>query len=120
MGMEQKKVKVSEYLKCLFTREEKEVFSDELARKIGELREKEGRKKEIMKSLDSEAAAMERQISELARKVKDGYEHRDVLCERTYDYAEGKKYTTRMDTGEIFKEVMLTAEELQIPMQLEE
>ena len=110
--MEQKKVKISEYLKCLFTREEKEVFSDELARKIGELREKEGRKKEIMKSLDSEAAAMERQISELARKIKDGYEHRDVQCECTYDYAEGKKYTTRMDTGEIIKAVMLTADEL--------
>ena len=116
--MEQKKVKVSEYLKCLFIREEKEGLSDELARKIGELREKEGRKKAIVKILDSEMAAMEMQISELARKFKDGYEHRDVPCERIYDYAEGKKYTTRMDNGEIIKEVMLTADEL-LPMGLD-
>ena len=92
--MEQKKVKVSEYLKCLFT------------------------KKAIVKILDSEMAAMEMQISELARKFKDGYEHRDVPCERIYDYAEGKKYTTRMDNGEIIKEVMLTADEL-LPMGLD-
>ena len=116
--MEQKKVKVSEYLKCLFTREEKEGLSDELVRKIGELREKEGRKKAIVKSLDSEMAAMEMQISELARKFKDGYEYRDVPCERIYDYAEGKKYTTRMDNGEIIKVVMLTADEL-LPMGLD-
>ncbi len=103
-----------------FTREEKEAFSGELAEKISKLEHEELRKKEVVKSIDAEIAAIKTTISGLATKVKDGYEYRNIDCEKIFDYDTRLKTLMRLDLGEVVRTVPMTADELQVPLPLEE
>jgi hypothetical protein len=113
------KVKCSDYLKCLFSREEKEVFSSELAQQIAALDQLRIHKKQIVKSADSDIAEAETEIKKLATFVKDGYEFRMVDCECAYDYTLATKVITRLDTGEVVRKVAMTTVELQRTLPLE-
>lgn len=104
----------TEYLKCIFTEEEVREMSNDLARKISDLDNAQARKKETVKSIDSDIASIEAKIKELARKVNDKYEFRGVKCKTVIDYEKKKKTITRLDTGEIHLEKDLTEEECQL------
>jgi len=107
------------YLKYTFTREEKEKLSDELARDVNELKQKQLHKKEMVKSLDSGIAALETEISRLATHVKDGYEFRDIECEMVFDFGSRMKIVTRLDENIEVERNPMTAEELQKKLPLE-
>jgi hypothetical protein len=107
-----------EYLKYMFTREEKEAFSEKLARKIKEAELAELRKKDVVKSLDSDIAKVKTEISDIAGKVQNGYEYRNIDCEVTYNYDTRLKTTVRLDTKEIISDIPMTADELQVPLPL--
>lgn len=113
------RVKCTDYLKCQFTREEKEGFSSDLAQKLQALEQLRIHKKQIVKSADSDIAETETEIKKLATFVKDGYEFRMVDCECTYDYTLTTKIITRLDTGEVVRKVAMTAAELQRTLPLE-
>lgn len=113
------KEKVKEYLKCAFTEEEIKEFSQDMARKIGELEHERLHKKDVVKAIDSEIASLETDINKLARNVKDGYEYRNVECERVFDYDGGFKTMVRLDTNEIVWTKQLTGDELQRHLPLE-
>jgi hypothetical protein len=107
------------YLKYTFTREEKEGLSDELARNVNDLKQKQLHKKEMVKSLDSGIAALETSISGLATRVKDGYEFRDIECEMVFDYESRMKIVTRLDDKTEVEKEPMTADELQRKLPLE-
>lgn len=108
--------KSKEYLRYDFLREEKEALSLELAQKIGDISLKESHKKEVVKSLDAEIAAFEASISNLAAKVKDGYEFRDVEIEINFNFDKKEKEFKRLDIKEVYKTLPLTDEELQLDL----
>ena len=97
-----------------FTIEQVREYADELSRKISELEQKQLDKKDIMKSIAAGIAKIESEISSLATKVKDKYEFRMVSCEVVFDYETKEKSYTRMDSGEVFKTLPMTDEELQM------
>lgn len=110
---EMRKVKCKRYLKYTFTRDEKEAISDSLARNISDLKQKQLAKKEVVKSLDSEIAAFETEVSNLATKVKDGYEYRNIDCEMVFDIETRMKTVYRMDDETVVERLPMTADELQ-------
>jgi hypothetical protein len=114
-----KKDKSKEYLKCDFSSKEIEIFADDLSRKIGELELKRLSKKDVIKSIDSEIAKTEVEISSLATRVKDKYEYRMVDAEIIFDYEAKVKRFTRIDTGEVYKTIPLGDDELQIGIPIE-
>lgn len=120
MKKKERIVKAKEYLKCEFSEEERREMSMDLARNIGELKEKEAGKKEVVKSLDAELAKLEATIGSLATKVKDGYEYRNVDCDIIFNYDTKKKSFKRLDTGDVFKEQELRGDDLQVPLMDEE
>lgn len=105
--------KTKEYLKYVFTREEKEEFAGELARNLGDLEQKKLQKKEVVKAIDSEIAGLESAVSRLVAFVRDGYDWRNVDCEVVLNYTTRFKTTVRLDTLETVKTAPMTADELQ-------
>jgi hypothetical protein len=108
-----KKTVTKEFLKYEFTREEKEQFASELARNLSELDQQRLKKKEVVKSIDSEIATGEAQVSKLASFVKDGYEYRNIECDVFWNYEARIKTIYRTDTGEKVRTIPMTANELQ-------
>jgi hypothetical protein len=105
--------KAKMYLRYDFTREEKEEMALELAEQLSVLVRRQDNKKRVMKSLDSDIAETNLSISKLGRLVKDGYEHRNILCEVLFDYPNREKVFTRLDTQEVVKRSTMSPEELQ-------
>lgn len=107
---------VFEELKCIFTREEKEELSQKMAQTIEDIGKIELEKKQAQKKFDSQIAAANREIHDLARKVKDGYELRDVEGTITYNYENKMKVYKRLDTGEEYKKIPMSINEQQMPL----
>lgn len=107
------KKSVTDYLKYVFTREEKEGFAGELARSLGDLEQLKLRKKEVIKSIGSEIATLESTVGRLVSFVRDGYEWRNIDCEVVLNYSTRIKTTIRLDTLETVKTAPMTADELQ-------
>ena len=59
-------------------------------------------------------------IRELSRKIRDGFENRDVDCLEVFNWEEGKVSCTRLDTGEEIWHRSITDQERQQTMSLEE
>lgn len=116
----QRTSKGKEYLKYDFTREEKEEMGIELAQKFGELSQKEADKKAIVKSLDSDISSLEAKTRDIATKLSNGHEYKNIDVEITFDYESRLKRFRRLDTGAEYKEVPMTADELQVPLPLTE
>jgi peptidoglycan hydrolase CwlO-like protein len=110
--------RIKQYLKCDFTREEVEKFSSELAEKLEELDRAELRKKDVVATIKSEIARLDMEIKKLRSNVKDRYEHRNVDCERTTDWKQGRLKVVRLDTNETVADRPLTPAERQIELGL--
>lgn len=109
-----------EKLKCLLTREEREEYSQTMAQSIEDMGRVELEKKQTVKAYDSDIAAIDRKIHDLAQKVKDGYEMRDVNCEIRYDYENKIKIYIRIDTGDEYRRAVMSLYEHQMPLLKEE
>jgi hypothetical protein len=108
--------KSTEYLKYDFLREEKEQMGIDLAHKFNELSYSEANKKAIVKAIDSEIAGLEAKTREIATKLNNGHEYRNIDVEITFDYETRLKKYVRLDTQEQYKEVPMTSDELQVPL----
>lgn len=95
-----KQVKSTRSLPCQLTGDEKIEYGNQLADHQYEIERIEDRKKAAVSQYKSETDGCTANIRELSRKIRDGYEHRDVECIGTYDWTNGEITYTRPDTGE--------------------
>ena len=105
--------KTKEHLKCELTEAEIKQLGYDLARKYSEITDLEENKKAVSSDFKSQIDAATALASSMSRKIQNGYEFRDVECEIRRDYARKIIEWVRLDTGEIFKDRIMTADELQ-------
>ena len=96
----------------------------EHARQLGRMNQELARAEEKKKSVSADLAAAvkncEDAVSNQSRLVTNGYEYRNVECEIHFDTPEkGHKRVTRLDTGEVVREVKMTGLELQEQLNFE-
>lgn len=107
------------YLKYTFTPEEITEKSKLLAHECRLLAEAEDEKKEVASQIKARIDTHSATISRLASDVNNGYEYRNVdvrLVQNTP--VQGKKTIVRADSGEAIAVEAMTAEELQLTLQL--
>lgn len=123
---EEEKIKVkremprhsTEMCKCFYNPEELRDMSEEMARKIGELDEKEAAKKAVAAQYKADIEAKQKEINDLAQRVRNKFEYRDVKLYITWDWEQRKVIFTRSDTGEVHRERAMTVDELQTEIDL--
>jgi len=108
-------------LRCLLTDEEKINVGRQLAEATNDLEEIEEDKKQVVADFKAKSTAAEALISSLGNKLRSGYEFRDVSCFINFDQPEkGQKQTVRSDTGEVVSTEIMSEEEKQRELALEE
>ena len=112
--------KFTQYLKCEFSATEIADKAKELAtanRKRGSI---EQQKKEIDADLKGKVEAQNSIIGRLSEQIMTGSEYRDVDCTIVMDYpAIGQKTIIRKDTGEEIKVELMTDEDKQLALDLQ-
>lgn len=102
MANENQQRKTSMLLQVELTQEEMLDAGNQLAEANEDLVQIEKEKSEVTATLKAKTTAAEARISELSRKVRNGYEYRQVPCVIQFDTPEvGMKQTVRTDTNEI-------------------
>jgi hypothetical protein len=104
----------NEFVKYVFSEEERRDFATEMAQKIQEKEQLESDKKSVVDDFKAQISAVEAIIGADARKMNNGYEMRQVKCEKIKDYDNRTITFLRCDTGEIVKTKDMTNEDLQM------
>lgn len=112
------KKKLSRNLKCTLTPDEVRTYGMELARANAARDEAEERKKEVDAQLKAEIESHQTRGLNLARKINNGYEYRDVECEMDGNYKTNTVMIRRLDTNEIIETRAMTDEERQTHLSL--
>lgn len=90
-----------------FTTDELLNLSEDIAVKNQELRQQEDEKKSVVSQYSSSINALKESISNVATKIANKFEHRDVECEVEYHTPEKDiKTITRTDNGQSWTERM--------------
>jgi hypothetical protein len=108
-----KKRKQVEYIKYVFSQEEKEQIANDMALSLSEKESAEQRLKEIQKSIKAEIEAFQTKISTLSRHYSNGYTYQNTDCEVEYDFSARTVRTFRADNGEFISSRPMKANELQ-------
>ena len=113
--------KSEEFLKHVFTADEKRDFAEQLAKTTQDLEEVRLSKKQVTKDFDAQISAKEAAMNSLSRKYNNGYEMRMVETEIHFNLpSDGTKTILRTDTGEIVREMAMEPYEMQdeLPMEV--
>ena len=102
-----------EFVKYVFSEEEKKEISSRMAQKVSELQTSEDDKKAIMSDFKSRIDSIQAEINRSATQINNGYEMRNVDCYIKADYDSKLWISIREDTGEIAKERKMTVEDMQ-------
>ena len=87
-------------LPCQLTDVETLAFATTLAQKQSEIEANEDARRASASQFKSQNDILVAEIRELSRKIRDGFENRDVDCIETFVWAENIVRSTRLDTGE--------------------
>ena len=107
-----------EYLKYVFSQEEKADIAIEMAQKVSELSQAEDEKKAIMSDFKSRIDGLQARVNSAAIKLNNGYEMRSIECEVVPNWEEKIWEYIREDTGEITKTAQITPEDLQLKLEV--
>ena len=107
-----------EYLKYLFSENEKNEMGGKLAQCFSDYTEKEGSLKSVTTQIKSDIAKVEAEMGNLAEKIRSGYEHRRTECKKVLDYKLGTVEIIRLDTGETIKGRPMTSDEVQMKLKV--
>ena len=107
-----------EYLKYVFSQEEKADIAIEMAQKVSELSQAEDEKKAIMSDFKSRIDGLQARVNSAAIKLNNGYEMRSIECEVVPNWEEKIWEYIREDTGEITKTAQMTPEDLQLKLEV--
>lgn len=102
----------TEYVKFVFTEEEKRDIASEMARKVSELNQAEDEKKAVMSDLKSRIDSLSAQVNAAANKLNSGYEYRNVECEIDRDYS--RRVILFWFDEKVVKEKPMTSDDLQM------
>ncbi|HEA67978.1 MAG TPA: hypothetical protein ENI07_14325 [Desulfobacterales bacterium] len=109
----------NEYVKHLFSDDEKKEIAIDLAQKVAELKQKEDDKKAILSELKSKIDSLTAMLNVAAVKLNNGYEMTTVKCKLNPDWKAKTWIINRADNGEFVKERKMTPDELQMRLKME-
>ena len=104
----------NEFIKYLFTDEEKKEIAAEMAQKIVNLQQAEDDKKAITSDYKSQIDGIQAGINLTATKLTTGYEMRSTKCQVVPNYPKKVWEYIRVDTGLLVKEKGMTTNDLQM------
>lgn len=109
-------VQVERHLKYQFSQEERNNLASELANAYYDRSELESQLSSIKADFKGRIGSIETQIEKHTRKIRDGYEMREIECEvQFHTPVDGQKRIVRLDTGEeVAIEYMLPHERQEI------
>ena len=105
-------------LKCVLTPDEVRTYGMELARANANKDEAEERKKEVDAQLKADIESHSTRALNLARKINNGYEYRDVKCFVEFDYLKNTASVIRLDLNELVETRAMTDDEHQTSLSL--
>jgi hypothetical protein len=112
---------IKQTLTCDLTDKERREYGINLATTLADYEALETEKKQNADHYKDRLAGLQAHADELARKVRDGKEWRDVECRVYYGQPDKEhKQTVRLDTMEVVKTERMTEVDLQLVMPLEE
>ncbi|HXU04975.1 MAG TPA: hypothetical protein VN903_28640 [Polyangia bacterium] len=100
-------------LPCLLTDSEFRDRAKQLANVEADMGALDARHESMKQQIKQETAALESRRAELSGIVDRGSEFRMVAIEIRHNFATGRVLTTRLDTGEIYNDRPMTADERQ-------
>ncbi|KKL03925.1 hypothetical protein LCGC14_2621260, partial [marine sediment metagenome] len=109
----------NEYVRHIFSTEEKRAIAEDLARKVAELKQKEDDKKAIISEMKSKIDGLTAMLNVAAVKLNNGYEMITVKCEFTPDWPGKLWLIHRTDNGEFVKERKMSPDDLQMRIKWE-
>lgn len=104
----------NEYVKYIFSNNEKSEIASEMAQKVTELQQAEDDKKAIMSDYKSKIDGIQANVNNAATKLNSGYEMRSIKCEIVPNWAKKVWEYLREDTGMVAREKPMTADDLQM------
>lgn len=117
---EKKVVKAKEFLVHKFSEQELKEISEDMARNYQEQISIENEKKSVVAEFTAKIESKKTIIESLATKINNKQEHRYIECSITMNMPEnGKKQMIRNDTQELVWEKNMTAEEMQLKLNLD-
>jgi hypothetical protein len=111
--------KCTEFLKYIFTDEEKKELAERMAHSVIEKNEAEESMKAAASQFKSTIDRAKADISSCASKINNGYEMRNVDCVKEMNYKENSVTIIRLDLQEVVKVRAMTADERQEELGLE-
>lgn len=118
MSIKKEQKKLTRNLKCILTEDETRLYGMDLARSNASKDESEERKKEVDAQLKAEIESHSTRALNLARKINNGYEYRDVECVTDLNFTKNSATVTRLDTGEVVEKRAMTDDERQTGLDL--
>lgn len=113
--MEKPEVKYShQYVKYEFIEEEKREISIEMAEKVSRLDSLEDELKAVKSDFKSQIDQTSADMKNLASKINNGWEMREIKCIIEYDYENGIVRHIRTDNGQEVKTRKMNQEERQM------
>ncbi len=110
---------ITEFLKYTFSEAEKTEMGAKLAQCFSDCSGAEAQLKSVQTQIKSEIARIEAEMGSLSEKIRSGYEHRNVECEKVFDFRLGSVTYRRLDTGEVYRERAMDETEKQTSMNFE-
>lgn len=109
-------VRVERHLKYTFNQDERNELASDLANAYYDRTELESQLASIKADFKGKIGSIEAQIEKQTRRIRDGYEMREIECEvQFHTPEEGKKRVVRIDTGEVVGiELMLPHERQEV------
>ena len=104
---------ITEFLKYTFSESEKTELGMKLAQCFSDCTSQEASLKSVQTQIKSEIAKIEAEMGSLSEKIRSGYEHRNVKCEKNFDYRLGIVTYTRLDNGDVYRERAMDESERQ-------
>ena len=106
---------------CQLTDQERREYGIQLATTLGDMENVEAEKKKEMDHFKDRLCGLQARADELSRKVRDGKEWRGVDCVIRYSQPDDDhKQVIRLDTGEVVRTALMTQEDRQLVMPLDD
>lgn len=101
-------------LSCGLTRDQLDIYRDQLADQTARKNELEAEKSRLSKDYGARIAEMETSNAVISRKISNRSEMRPVECRWSFNWQLGLKYLTRVDTGEVIDTKVITESDSQL------
>lgn len=111
----------TEYLRVAFSKDEQLELSKELANAMTRKKRTESRARQSSVEFKKELKTLDEKIEELSDWVASGYRLDNVECSIYFhEPKQGQKTVIRDDTGEVVNVALMSAEEMQLALQLKD